>query len=168
MAEAFLQVLLENLTCFIQGELGLILGFKDEFEKLQSTFTTIQVVLEDAQKKQLKDKAIENWLQKLNVAAYEADDILDECKTEATIRQKNNKYGCYHPNVIAFRHKIGKRMKKIMEKLDVIAAERIKFHLDERTIERRVATRQTGAHLRYFSKKTALYHEIHLCFWDFV
>ncbi|KAH0649609.1 hypothetical protein KY285_034857 [Solanum tuberosum] len=144
MAEAFLQVLLDNLTSFIQGELGLILGFKDEFEKLQSTFTTIQAVLEDAQKKQLKDKAIENWLQKLNVAAYEADDILDECKTEAPIRQKKNKYGCYHPKVIAFRHKIGKRMKKVMEKLDAIAAERIKFHLDERTIERQVATRQTG------------------------
>ncbi|KAH0645613.1 hypothetical protein KY290_034395 [Solanum tuberosum] len=144
MAEVFLQVLLDNLTCFIQGELGLILGFKDEFEKVQSTFTTIQAVLEDAQKKQLKDKAIENWLQKLNAAAYEADDILDECKTEALIRQKKNKYGCYHPNVITFRHKIGKRMKKIMEKLDVIAAERIKFHLDERTTERQVATRQTG------------------------
>ncbi|XP_049376706.1 putative disease resistance protein RGA1 isoform X2 [Solanum stenotomum] len=143
MAEAFLQVLLDNLTCFIQGELGLILGFKEEFEKLKSTFTTIQAVLEDAQKKQLKDKAIENWLQKLNSAAYEADDILDECKTEALIRQKK-KYGCYHPNVIAFRHKVGKRMKNIMEKLDDIAAERIKFHLDERTIERQVATRQTG------------------------
>ncbi|KAH0642799.1 hypothetical protein KY289_033773 [Solanum tuberosum] len=143
MAEAFLQVLLENLTCFIQGELGLILGFKDEFEKLQSTFTTIQAVLEDAQKKQLKDKAIENWLQKLNSAAYEADDILDECKTEAPIRHKKNKYGCYDPN-ITFRHKIGKRMKNIMEKLDAIAAERLKFHLDERTIERQVATRQTG------------------------
>uniref|UniRef100_M1BW08 NBS-LRR resistance protein n=1 Tax=Solanum tuberosum TaxID=4113 RepID=M1BW08_SOLTU len=128
MAEAFLQVLLDNLTCFIQGELGLILGFKDEFEKLQSTFTTIQAVLEDAQKKQLKDKAIENWLQKLNSAAYEADDILDECKTEAPIRHKKNKYGCYDPN-ITFRHKIGKRMKNIMEKLDDIAAERIKFHL---------------------------------------
>lgn len=149
MAEAFLQIMLENLTCFIQGELGLILGFKDEFEKLQSTFTTIQAVVQDAQLKQLKDKAIENWLQKLNGAAYEADDILDECKTEAPIIQKKNKYGCYHPNVITFRHKIGKRMKKIMEKLDAIAAERIKFHLDERTIERQVATRQTG---KYFSK----------------
>ncbi|XP_015083468.1 putative disease resistance protein RGA1 [Solanum pennellii] len=144
MAEAFLQIMLENLNCFIQGELGLVLGFKDEFEKLQSTFTTIQAVLQDAHRKQLKDKAIENWLQKLNAAAYEADDILDECKTEAPIIQKKNKYGCYHPNVITFRHKIGKRMKKIMEKLDAIAAERIKFHLDERTIERQVATRQTG------------------------
>ncbi|XP_059275555.1 putative disease resistance protein RGA3 [Lycium ferocissimum] len=83
MAEAFLQVLLDNLSSFIQGELGFFFGFKEEFEKLSSRFTTIQAVLEDAQEKQLKDKSIKNWLQKLNIAAYEVDDILDECKTKA-------------------------------------------------------------------------------------
>ncbi|XP_049361976.1 disease resistance protein RGA2-like [Solanum verrucosum] len=143
MAEAFLQVLLDNLTSFIQGELGLILGFKDEFEKLKSTFTTIQDVLEDAQEKQLKDKPLENWLQKLNVAAYEADDILDECKTEAA-RLKQTKYGIYHPKAIAFRYKIGKRMKEMMEKLDAIAKERADFHLREKIIERQAARPETG------------------------
>ncbi|KAH0742326.1 hypothetical protein KY290_035369 [Solanum tuberosum] len=143
MAESLLQILLENLTSFIQGEVGLILGFKDEFETLQSTFTTIQAVLEDAQEKQLKDKPIENWLQKLNVAAYEADDILDECKTEAT-RLQQTKLGGYHPKAISFRHKIGKRMKNIMEKVDAIAKERKKFHLEKRIIERQAARPQTG------------------------
>uniref|UniRef100_M0ZV69 NBS-LRR resistance protein n=1 Tax=Solanum tuberosum TaxID=4113 RepID=M0ZV69_SOLTU len=80
MAEAFLQVLLGNITSFIQGGLVLLFGFKNDFKKLSSTFSTIQLVLEDASEKQLKDKAIENWLQKLNFAAYEVDDILDECK----------------------------------------------------------------------------------------
>ncbi|XP_015085928.1 putative disease resistance protein RGA1 [Solanum pennellii] len=143
MAEAFLQILLENLTSFIQGELGLFFGFKDEFENLKSTFTTIQAVLEDAQEKQLKDKPLENWLQKLNVAAYEVDDILDECQTEAA-RLKETKYGCYHPKAIAFRYKIGKRMKEIMKKLDAIAAERSKFHLEKKTTEREAARRETG------------------------
>uniref|UniRef100_M1A8T1 NBS-LRR resistance protein n=1 Tax=Solanum tuberosum TaxID=4113 RepID=M1A8T1_SOLTU len=82
----------------------------------------ISAVLEDAQEKQLKDKQLENWLQKLNVAAYEVDDILDECKTKAA-RLNQTKYGCYHPEVITFRHKVGKRMKEMMEKLDAIAAE---------------------------------------------
>uniref|UniRef100_K4CMW5 NB-ARC domain-containing protein n=1 Tax=Solanum lycopersicum TaxID=4081 RepID=K4CMW5_SOLLC len=41
-------------------------------------FSTIQAVLEDAQMKQLNGKAIKNWLQKLNAAAYKVDDILDE------------------------------------------------------------------------------------------
>ncbi|KAH0741418.1 hypothetical protein KY290_034461 [Solanum tuberosum] len=144
MAESLLQILLENLTSFIQGEVGLILGFKDEFETLQRTFTMIQAVLEDAQEKQLKDKPIENWLQNLNVAAYEADDILDECKTEAeTLNQ--SKYGSYHPKAIAFRYKIGKKMKNIMKKLDAIAVDRIKFHLEIRPIKRQAARPQTGS-----------------------
>ncbi|XP_049362304.1 putative disease resistance protein RGA1 [Solanum verrucosum] len=144
MAESLLQILLENLTSFIQGEVGLILGFKDEFETLQRTFTMIQAVLEHAQEKQLKDKPIENWLQNLNVAAYEADDILDECKTESA-RLKQTKYGSYHPKAIAFRYKIGKKMKNIMKKLDAIAADRIKFHLEIRPIERQAARPQTGS-----------------------
>ncbi|XP_049361731.1 putative disease resistance protein RGA1 [Solanum verrucosum] len=143
MAEAFLQILLDNLTSFIQGELGLFFGFKDEFENLKSAFTTIQDVLEDAQEKQLKDKPLENWLHKLNVAAYEVDDILDECKSKAA-KLSQTKYGCYHPKIVPFRYKIGKRMKEMMEKLDALAAERSKFHLEKRTIEREAARRETG------------------------
>ncbi|XP_059315134.1 putative disease resistance protein RGA3 [Lycium ferocissimum] len=143
MAEAFLQVLLDNLTSFIQGELVLIFGFENEFKKLSSTFSTIQVVLEDALEKQLKDEAIENWLQKLNAAAYEVDDILDKCKTEAA-RFNQSLLGCIRPNIITFRYKVGKRMKGIMEKLDAIAEERRKFHLREKIAEKQAATRETG------------------------
>ncbi|KAL3361722.1 hypothetical protein AABB24_014541 [Solanum stoloniferum] len=143
MAEAFLQILLENLTSFIQEEVGLFFGFENEFNKLLSTFSTIQDVLDDAQEKQLKDEPLENWLEKLNVAAYEADDILDECKTEAA-RLKQSRLGFYHPGIITFRHKIGKRMKEMMEKLDAIAKERKKFHLEKRIIERQAARPETG------------------------
>ncbi|XP_015161332.1 putative disease resistance protein RGA1 [Solanum tuberosum] len=61
MAEAFLQILIENITSFLEGELSLLFGFENEFENLSSRFSTIQAVLEDAQMKQLKDKAIKNW-----------------------------------------------------------------------------------------------------------
>ncbi|KAH0645653.1 hypothetical protein KY285_033695 [Solanum tuberosum] len=145
MAEAFLEVLLENLTSFIGGKLVLIFGFEKEFEKLSRVFSTIQAVLQDAQEKQLKDRAIDNWLQKLNSAAYEVDDILGECKNEA-IRFEQSRLGLYHPGIINFRHKIGKKMKEIMEKLDAIAEERRKFHFLEKITERQAAaaTRETG------------------------
>ncbi|XP_059318601.1 putative disease resistance protein RGA3 [Lycium ferocissimum] len=146
MAEAFLQVVLDNLSSFIQGELGLLFGFKEEFVNLESLFSTIQAVLEDAQKKQFKDESIKNWLKKLNIAAYEVDDILDECKTKAT-RLKQSECGCYHPKVISFRRKIGKRMKEVMKRLDAIAKERRDFHLNEMTTERQATRRETGAHL---------------------
>ncbi|KAH0741407.1 hypothetical protein KY290_034450 [Solanum tuberosum] len=142
MAEAFLQVLLENITSFIQGELGLLLGFENDFENISSRFSTIQAVLEDAQEKQLKDKAIKNWLQKLNAAAYKVDDLLDECKAA---RLEQSRLGRHHPKAIVFRHKIGKRIKEMMEKLDAIAKERTDFHLHEKIIERQVARPETGS-----------------------
>ncbi|KAG5592462.1 hypothetical protein H5410_042976 [Solanum commersonii] len=143
MAEAFLQIVIENITSFIQGELGLLLSFENEFENISSRFSTIQAVLEDAQEKQLKDKAIKNWLQKLNAVAYKVDDLLDECKYEAA-RLKQSRLECYHPKATAFRHKIGKRIKEMMEKLDAIAKERMDFHLHEKIKERQVARPETG------------------------
>ncbi|KAM3397277.1 putative disease resistance protein RGA4 [Capsicum galapagoense] len=144
MAEAFLQVVLENLTTFLKGKLVLIFGFQKEFEKLSSIFSTIQAVLEDAEEKELKGSAIQNWLHKLNAAAYQVDDILDECKYEAT-KFEHSRLGSYHPGIISFRHKIGKRMKEIMEKLDSIAEERSKFHLHEKTTDKQASsTRETG------------------------
>lgn len=82
MAEAFLQVLLDNLTSLIQGEIGLIMGVNDEMNKLSSTLTTIQAVLQDAEDRQLQDRAVHDWLRKLNDLSYEIDDVLDECATD--------------------------------------------------------------------------------------
>ncbi|PHU28843.1 putative disease resistance protein RGA3 [Capsicum chinense] len=144
MAEAFVQILVDNISSFLQGELVLFFGFENELENLSSRFSTVQAVLEDAQEKQLKDKAIKNWLQKLNAAAYKIDDMLDECKYEAA-RFKQSRLGRCHPGIMTFCHKIGKRMKEMMEKLDAIAKERKDFHLHEKLIERQAARRETGS-----------------------
>ncbi|KAH0742325.1 hypothetical protein KY290_035368 [Solanum tuberosum] len=144
MAEAVVKVLIDNLTSFLKGELVLLFGFQNEFQRLSSIFSTIQAVLEDAQEKQLNDKPLENWLQKLNAATYEVDDILDEYKTKAT-RFSQSAYGRYHPKVIPFRHKVGKRMDQVMKKLNAIAEERKNFHLHEKIIERQAVRRETGS-----------------------
>ncbi|KAH0741423.1 hypothetical protein KY290_034466 [Solanum tuberosum] len=144
MAEAVVKFLIDNLTSFLKGELVLLFGFENEFQRLSSIFSTIQAVLEDAQEKQLKNKQLKDWLQKLNVATYEVDDILDEYKTKAT-RFSQSAYGRYHPKVIPFRHKVGKRMDLVMETLNAIAKERKDFHLDEKIIERQVVRCKTGS-----------------------
>ncbi|XP_028101635.1 putative disease resistance protein RGA4 [Camellia sinensis] len=143
MAVPFLPFVLKNLNSLIQNEVGLLCGVNTEMKKLSSTLSTIQAVLEDAEQKQLQDKAIQNWLKELNDAAYEADDILDECATEALrCELKGQGYGslkkvstslltCYPVQNVLFRHKIGNRIKEITQKLDAIAANRSKFHLTE-------------------------------------
>ncbi|CAJ2646948.1 unnamed protein product [Trifolium pratense] len=143
MAEAVIEIVLRSLSSLAQNEIGLFLGFDQEFEKISSLLTTIKATLEDAEEKQFTDKAIQNWLQKLKDAAHVLDDILDECATKALeLKYKGFKHGLsflssLNPKHVAFRYKVAKKMKSIMERLDQIAEERSKFHLIETARERR-------------------------------
>ncbi|XP_015901523.2 putative disease resistance protein RGA3 [Ziziphus jujuba] len=159
MAEAFLKVVLETLNNLIQKEFGLLRGVNKEMEKLSSTLSTICAVLEDAEEKQYKDKAIENWLLKLRDASYELDDILDEFSMEAPqlgFKEKSSKLtkkvqasfmSCFHPMNVIFRYQIANRMKEVFDRLDGIANERMKFHFHEIVEDRHIKVRerrQTG------------------------
>ena len=42
-------------------------------------------MLQDAEAKKVKYGPLKNWLIKLKDAAYDAEDIIDECKTEALL-----------------------------------------------------------------------------------
>ncbi|CAL5394451.1 unnamed protein product [Camellia sinensis] len=119
---SFLPFVLQNLNSLIQKEVGLLWGVDKEMKKLSSTLTTIQAVLEDAEQKQFQDKAIQNWLRKLNDAAYEVDDILDDCATEALRKRLSSS--------------------SLEKNLNAIAEERMKFHLREVVLEKRVAERR--------------------------
>ncbi|KAL5736688.1 hypothetical protein ACOSQ2_031476 [Xanthoceras sorbifolium] len=160
MADAFVRFMLERLNSLVQKEVGLIWGVDREMKRLQSLLSTIQAVLEDAEEKQIKDKALQNWLRKLKDAAYKVDDILDECATEAAWLESNGQnssltnkvptsfLSSLRPRNILFRRKIGSRMRDIREGLDEIAEEHSKFHLIEGGAERRsdvIANRQTGS-----------------------
>lgn len=124
-AEAFATVVLENLNSLIQRNFGLLWVVNKEMDKLSSTLSTILAVLEDAEEKQLKDRAIKNWLRKLNDVSFELDDILDDCKTEA-IRWDYNKQksrsiqlvqylvlSCFQSMNVSFSCKIANRMKEL-------------------------------------------------------
>ncbi|KAH6806833.1 hypothetical protein C2S51_027941 [Perilla frutescens var. frutescens] len=156
MAEAFLKVMIDKLSSLIQEEIGLIMGVDSEMKKLSSILTTVQAVLEDAEDKQIESKPIRDWLRKLNCLAYEIDDIFDECETHVSrLNHTQSKLSRYSLRKILYRHKIGRRMKKVTEKLDAIAAERAKFHLREMPLDmtREVAAaRETGSLLNESGK----------------
>ncbi|CAL5361708.1 unnamed protein product [Camellia sinensis] len=61
--------------------------------KLKLTLLGLNVVLDDAEYKQITNPAVKDWVDKLKVAVYHADDLLDEiatealrCKSEAEVR----------------------------------------------------------------------------------
>ncbi|KAL7159859.1 hypothetical protein ABFS83_01G055200 [Erythranthe nasuta] len=149
MAELFLQIILEKMSSLIHDEFVSITGMAKEMKKLSRTLATIQVVLEDAEMKQLKNRAIREWLVKLNDIAYEIDDILDEYITKLSKPMHGN---CTLDgfNQIKFRHQIGRRMRQVTKDIVEVNAERKMFSLQEMTIERPIdaatsTIRETGS-----------------------
>ncbi|KAL6002014.1 hypothetical protein ACLOJK_040578 [Asimina triloba] len=99
------------------------------------------MMLEDAERQQLKDGAVQDWLRKLKDAvACSEDDVLDQFTTEA-LRRKSETRGQLIKklrdffavsNPVGLRLRMAHKIKKINSRLDAIAGERSKFHSSQR------------------------------------
>ncbi|PKA66957.1 Putative disease resistance protein RGA3 [Apostasia shenzhenica] len=134
VATSLLRFISDQLASKALSEFGLLTGLDKELNKLQSTLSTIRDVLEDAEARQVKERALRNWLRKLKDLAYEADDVLDDFAGKAAklkpemidVKDKVRSFLSF-PKMIGFRRKIAKRIKEINERLDEIAVERCSF-----------------------------------------
>ncbi|KAL8549949.1 hypothetical protein ACS0TY_008688 [Phlomoides rotata] len=94
MADALVSAVLETVVGMLGSaaleEVSLVWGLKDEIDKLESVFGTIQAVLHDAELQQRKSEPIQNWLRKLKDAACDAENILDRIATEGLRRRANS------------------------------------------------------------------------------
>ncbi|XP_077230162.1 uncharacterized protein LOC143863368 [Tasmannia lanceolata] len=153
---AFLQLLFVRLDGIISKELGFLLHFKDELRKLRNTLVTIRAVLADAEDRQVKEKALGDWLGKLKDAAYDADDILDEFAADALrveveiqdrtrlryrVKNKVRKYSS-SSNPIVFLFKMGHEIKNIQKRLDVIVKDKSKYDLRVVIVDRQLERRE--------------------------
>ncbi|KAL8532071.1 hypothetical protein ACS0TY_008617 [Phlomoides rotata] len=149
MADALVSAVSETILGILSSatlqEIGLVWGLKDEINRLESIFCTIQVVLHDAELKQRKSEPIQNWLRKLKDAASDAENILDRIATEGLRRRADSERGKLHQlnsilsmrNPLLFRLRMVDEVKIIWRKLDAIAEERHKFHLGEGVVQNR-------------------------------
>nr|CAJ44366.1 putative CC-NBS-LRR resistance protein [Malus domestica] len=114
-------------------EIGLICGVQDEFNKLKETVVRFQAVLLDAEQKQTNNEVVKLWLQRIEDAVYEADDVLDEFNAEAQRRQmvpgntklsKKVRLFFSSSNQLVFGLKMGYKIKDINKRLSEIASGR--------------------------------------------
>ncbi|XP_020972725.1 putative disease resistance RPP13-like protein 1 [Arachis ipaensis] len=56
-------------------------------QKLETILNVVEAVLNDAEKKQISNPAVKRWLENLQDAVYDADDLLDEIATKAATRK---------------------------------------------------------------------------------
>ncbi|KAL5578406.1 hypothetical protein UlMin_020105 [Ulmus minor] len=120
---------------------------KAELLKLSKTVSTIQAVLLDAEEKKANNQ-VKNWLERLEDAVYDADNVVDEFRY-AQLRRRlvfGNKRGkkvrifFSKLNQFVFRAKMAHKIKNIRETLDQINKDR-DFHLEERLVDKHHFTR---------------------------
>lgn len=120
-------------------DFAVLWGLKSDLRSLRTIFTQIQAVLADAEVKQRKNRALQDWLRKLRAASFEVENVLEEVSTEALLRRLHVERGIKNrvstffsaSNPLQFRIKMVQKVKDIKELLDAIAAERIQFELEE-------------------------------------
>ncbi|XP_031254367.1 putative disease resistance protein RGA3 [Pistacia vera] len=149
MAEYFLfQIaagILLKISFLANRQLKLSWALRKDLRKLEETLSIIKAVLLDAEEKQIKNHELSIWLGKLKDIFYDAEDVLDEVECDSLRRKvikgsqgirasSKRKVSTLFSssNPVAFRLKIGRKIKEIRERLDVMAAAKSKLHLTAR------------------------------------
>ncbi|XVE80846.1 hypothetical protein DITRI_Ditri15bG0013500 [Diplodiscus trichospermus] len=148
MAEALLSFALEatlsRVISLATQQINLSWGFKKELTELEGSFTMIQAVLRDADGRQMRDKAVQLWLERLRDIAYEADDVLDEFAYDILRRKVKNQniqlkkkvcsFPFFKPTTFSFR--IAGKIKKINASLVQIKSDAAGFGLRVGAVDR--------------------------------
>ncbi|CAN1837020.1 Disease resistance protein RGA2 [Linum perenne] len=82
MAAVLAEVVLKKLGSLAADQASLPWGLKSEIPKLQSTVSTIQAVLLDAEEQSNHNHQVQPWLRELRGVLYDAEDMLDDFFTE--------------------------------------------------------------------------------------
>ncbi|KAJ9707863.1 hypothetical protein PVL29_000102 [Vitis rotundifolia] len=141
MAESFAfniaDRLLGKATSLVVEQVCLAGVVYSELENLKATLSTVRAVLLDAEEQQVNNHEITDWLGKLKDCFYDAEDVLDEFEYDSlqrvVVSEGGIKRKVHHffssSNPLAFRFKMGNKIKEIRERLDKVAVDADKFNL---------------------------------------
>ncbi|CAN6318632.1 unnamed protein product [Urochloa humidicola] len=78
--DSFPSKLADILMGMAKEEVEMLLGVPGEITKLETTLGDISSILGDAERRRIRDSAVERWVRELKDVMYDADDILDPCQ----------------------------------------------------------------------------------------
>ncbi|CAN6226878.1 unnamed protein product [Urochloa humidicola] len=122
-------------------EVSMLLGVSGEIIKLEDNMKNIKAFIGDVERRRITDHSVQRWVSKLKNAMYDATDIVHLYQLEADKRRgskeasssKEKVSGCFQPLLFClqnpmFAHKIGRRIKKLNQRLDEIYKGAAKFN----------------------------------------
>ncbi|KAF7067553.1 hypothetical protein CFC21_073431 [Triticum aestivum] len=124
--DAFASYVLNMLTEMAREEVHMLLGFRREIDKMDIKLRDLKNFIADADRRNITDKSVQEWVGQLKRAMYEAADILDLCQLKAMERRSSTlDVGCFNPLLFCMQnpshaHDIGTRIKALNKRLDTI------------------------------------------------
>ncbi|KAK1614109.1 hypothetical protein QYE76_019626 [Lolium multiflorum] len=124
--DAFASYVQNMLTEMASEEVHMLLGVRDEIDKMDVKLRDLKNFLADADRRNITDKTMQEWVAELKRAMYEAADILDLCQLKAMEQGRSTvDVGCFNPLLFCMRnpahaHNIGTRIKELNKKLGTI------------------------------------------------
>nr|UBY06970.1 NBS-LRR disease resistance protein [Dasypyrum villosum] len=89
--DAFASYVQSMLTEMVTGEVHMLLGVGDEIDKMDLKLKDLKNFLADADRRNITDTSVQEWVAQLKRAMYEASDILDLCQLKAMERGPSTK-----------------------------------------------------------------------------
>uniref|UniRef100_A0A0A9B2J8 AAA+ ATPase domain-containing protein n=1 Tax=Arundo donax TaxID=35708 RepID=A0A0A9B2J8_ARUDO len=129
--DAFASKLADILVGMAKDEVEMLLGVPGEITKLERTLGDLSSILADAERRRIRDSAVERWVRELKDVMYDADDILDLCQimeggvdppSSSTTAPKTTS-GCWNISMFfCFRNpviaqEIGRKIKALNQRL---------------------------------------------------
>ncbi|CDP21433.1 unnamed protein product [Coffea canephora] len=128
MAEFFVPKIIDELGDVVVKQPGekinLVMGVEKEVANIKRKLETIQNVLQDAERRRLKEEPVGKWLEELEDITYEMDDILDEWNIKI---QKPKNEGTQQNARLKATFDIASKIKSISEKLELTLKEADEF-----------------------------------------
>uniref|UniRef100_A0A2N9F7Z2 NB-ARC domain-containing protein n=1 Tax=Fagus sylvatica TaxID=28930 RepID=A0A2N9F7Z2_FAGSY len=105
--------------------------------------SAIQALLQDAEKKQVKNEGLIDWLGQVKDVFYDAEDVRDEFECEALRRQVVKEHGSIDPTSYSFDpHDFSNKIKEIRERFEEIKNVGDQFHLVKRLDDSLIVQRE--------------------------
>ncbi|XP_073263971.1 LOW QUALITY PROTEIN: putative disease resistance RPP13-like protein 1 [Populus alba] len=112
-------------------------------QKLETAMTSLRVVLDDAEEKQITNRAVRDWLDQLKDAVYKADDFLDEIAYEALRGELEAEGQTFTSQLLSFinpleivgSREIEEKLKVLLQDLDPLVERMAALGLNNRNVE---------------------------------
>ncbi|KAH7547385.1 hypothetical protein FEM48_Zijuj01G0304100 [Ziziphus jujuba var. spinosa] len=155
MGSAVLEVTLQKASSFVKEEFLAFYHVKEDIGKLENMFEELRTSLEDMEKNlstSSNHNALNMWVGKLTIAAYDAQDLMDYWATEVHLWKMKNQvrklFSPFTPTSYICQYGISRELREIVARLDKILEEVGKDVQGHRGISRRdepLSSRQSGS-----------------------